>query len=614
MRLLLCILILTFIVQCVFAQDSTHVQLQVPADSMLNKKTYTKSNEFYDALQSRAKKSKFTDFIVNSIVVNNDWTRNEARQASKKLIDETSYFENFEGLRIANIYILPSNIYSNKDENFFARTVNAVHYTTREWVIQDNLLFRVGDKVDALEMIHNEELLRSLNFISDAYILLQVRDSLEEHAGEVDMIVYSRDHWSINLDLSQKSSGEYGTSAYDNNFFGLGHKFTLGTYFRTTQPHVNGYILGYNAENLLGSFINLGGFADMSYEQYTYQVNAIKPFIKPTDYAGGFFYQIASIDEPQRLKDTSLYVLRQTIDPWGGLTLKFKGLKQRLFLTGRWTNIVYQDMDFEIEVAPTMNPYYHNSTTALVSLGFYQESFYRGSYIYGFSNSEDIPYGYKLGLTGGYKWDEFYNLYYLGAQFSAGQMLRFGYMSGSISGGSFFSTDYWMPQQSAVVLQLNYFTNLVKIGEGTLRNFARLNYTTGFNRLEGERERITLDGRIKTLNTRSASGLNRMLVNLESVYFSPIYFYNFRFAFYAFADMGWLGDNYAVFDNDFSMTAGAGVRIKNDRLIFTSFQFQFGYAICNPLHGSINWFRLSSEPRINEQRYTPMAPDIVNYQ
>jgi len=291
---------------------------------------------------------------------------------------------------------------------------------------------------------------------------------------------------------------------------------------------------------------------------------------------------------------------------------KFKGLRSNLFLTGRWTNLIYRERG--LEVSAVLNPYYHNQALFLASTGIYRENFYRGSYIFGYANSEDIPYGYKFELTGGYLWGEFYNCYYFGSSMSAGWRIPVGFMSGSISYGSFFDED-WKPQQSAISVQLNYFTNLFKLGTGSIRNFASLQYITGVHRLEGERERVAYnDANMRILEHSCTGGLNRMTLRLESIYFSPVYFYNFRFAFYTFSDMGWLGNDYNVFANDFSLSAGLGIRIKNDRLIFTSIQLQFGYALVNPKKVRNRWFSFGNEPRVNAQRYRPGNPSVVGFQ
>ncbi|MCL2133302.1 MAG: hypothetical protein FWH39_03040, partial [Bacteroidales bacterium] len=532
------------------------------------------------------------------------------RDASQQLIDEETYFCNFEGKEIAQIYVLPQNVYCDSIVTPFTRMVNAVHHTTRVWALRKYLLFKEGDKVDALTMIHNEEVLRSLSFISDAYIMLTARDSLGE-PNKVDVFVYSRDHWSIEFDADEKTVGEYGIYGYEHNFLGWGHKLTLGTYARTKAPHVAGYRFGYDIENIWGSFFRFSGLADNSKEQYTYRVGLQKPFIRHRDYTAGLNYALESIQEGQLLADTAHHVLRQTIDVWSGVSWKLKGIKSNLFLTARWTDIFYRERD--IDVASGLNPYYHNQRLFLVSTGVYRESFYRGNYIFGFTHSEDIPYGYKFELLSGYLWSEYYQSYYLGGKLSFGQRTPIGFLSGNINYGSFFDKD-WLPKQTALSAQVNYFTNLFKLGKGSVRNFISLQYLAGYHRLEGERERITYNSaNMRILELPRVSGLNRMVIRTETVYFSPIYFYNFRFAFYTFADMGWLGSRNNVFNNNFSLSSGLGLRIKNDRLIFTSIQLQFGYAFVNPEKGMSEWFSLGNEPYINAQRYRPLNPNVVEY-
>ena len=63
-------------------------------------------------------------------------------------------------------------------------------------------------------------------------------------------------------------------------------------------------------------------------------------------------------------------------------------------------------------------------------------------------------------------------------------------------------------------------------------------------------------------------GNNRLVVNSETVVFTPWHLYQFRFALYGFADLGILGYNGNLFKNGFYSTIGIGVRIKNEHLIF----------------------------------------------
>jgi hypothetical protein len=471
------------------------------------------------------------------------------------------------------------------------------------------LLFKEGDKVNASTMILNEDILRRLRYIADAYIYIQPQES---DSSRVDLYVHTRDKWSINVEFRQKSSKEYRAWAYDNNFLGIGHRLTLGTYAMTQNPIMAGYVIGYDINNVWGSFFDVNFLLDKSYDEATYQAQFEKTLIKPTDYAAGISYSTHKVGEGQLLTDTILPVTRQMAELWGGFSFNLKNTKNNVFLLGKVANV--KTLDYGGNVSAEWNPYYRSPTMLLLSLGIYRENFYRGSHIYSFDVSEDIPYGFKLEFTGGRSWDEYAIRNYFSFKGSVGHMIDIGYLKASLDYGSYFCDDY-TPQQSVLSANVKYFTHLFNVGRGYLRHFINAGYTAGFHRLEGERERITFSGDngLRILKLPHTYGLNRLVFHLESVYFSPLYFYNFKFAFYSFCDLGWLGDNYKIFSNDLYTTLGLGIRILNDRLIFTSVQLQFGYAVINPGHGGNRWIDLGGEQRIGLESFMPEKPALVDY-
>jgi hypothetical protein len=579
------------------------------ADSIAFQKKYIKSNEFYDGLQKRSRGSEFTKLLVNAIIVNNDWDGEGAREATKKLTDETAYFSLYEGKEIAHIYVMSRNIYGDSTRHFIPGLVNTIHTTTHENVIRQNLLFKEGDKVQAATMILNEDVLRKLRYIADAYIYIQ---PLENDSSKVDLYVHTRDKWSINVELRQRSSKEYRMWAYDNNFLGLGHRLTLGTYAMMQSPVMDGYIIGYNVNNILGSFFDADLLLDKSSDETTYRAQLQKALIKPTDYAAGASFNTHEVREGQLLTDTALPVKRQMIELWGGFSFKLKNTKNNIFLLGRVAGI--KTFDYGGQVTGEWNPYYRSPTTLILSAGIYREGFYRGSHIYSFGVSEDIPYGFKLELLGGRSWDEYAARNYFALKWSIGNSIPIGYLKSSLAYGSYFR-DRYAPQQSVLSAGMQYVTHLFNAGKGYMRHFVNIDYTAGFHRLEGERERVTFygDNTLRALKLPYTYGLNRLLFHLESVYFSPLYFYNFKFAFYGFCDFGWLGNNYAIFSNDLYTTVGLGIRILNDRLIFTAVQLQLGYAVINPGHGANRWIQFGGEQRIGLEGFRPDKPSPVEY-
>ncbi|MDR1681874.1 MAG: hypothetical protein LBS25_00580 [Candidatus Symbiothrix sp.] len=593
----------------------TAIYGQTASDSASLRERFIRSNEFFDGLQERLRKSKLTDFIINSIVINNDWKGENARRVAKQLTDETLYFSEFEGKEIATVNVLTKNVYNDTLHSFFPRMVNAMHITTREKTIRQNLLFKAGEMVDAATMIRNEELLRRLGSFADAYIIVAPNPN---DSSAVDVFVHTRDRWNINFELEKKSDEEFNLSLYDRNFLGEGHYLSIGSNIRIENPekpnpHTSGFSVDYNVQNMGGSFFNGDFQIDRSYNHNMYLLQAKKPFIKSSDYAVNTMYRRNEGFEHQVLTDTSYKVKRQIWDVSAGLSQQLPARKNNIYLMARV--LATQILDYGGAVSEMLNPYYQSRIVALASAGIYRESFYRGSHIYSFGVSEDIPHGYRFEITAGRSWDRYRKRDYFAAEWNGGLRLKIGYLRQSVVYGSYFLNDF-EPQQSTLAVKTGFFTNLFPLGKGYMRYFINTNYSAGFNRMEGERERITFRdlNSLRILNLPlQYNGLSRLICRTEGVYFSPFYFYNFRLAFYGFCDFGWLNDRYHFSTDNFHTTLGMGIRISNDRLIFRSVQFQIGYIVVNPSHSVSQWFDVGKDQRIRPGRLLPDEPNVVSF-
>ena len=88
-----------------------------------------------------------------------------------------------------------------------------------------------------------------------------------------------------------------------------------------------------------------------------------------------------------------------------------------------------------------------------------------------------------------------------------------------------------------------------------IRQFLSLNYTQGWNRLEGSDEvlRFTAQDGLSLLK-EDLVGTNRMVLNTETVFFTPYQPLGFRIALFGFADFGLLGRDANIFKNNFYTT------------------------------------------------------------
>ena len=172
-----------------------------------------------------------------------------------------------------------------------------------------------------------------------------------------------------------------------------------------------------------------------------------------------------------------------------------------------------------------------------------------------------------------------------------------------------------MWSRSAVDIDLTWFSNLFVMRRNRLRQFLTLTYTQGWNRQQGSDEslRFTRFDGLRALDEYTV-GTNRMLLNTETVMFTPIQPLGFRFAFFGFLDFGLIGYSPNIFKNDFYTSFGAGLRIKNERLIFSEIQIRLGVAFGKRGLVESEYFRLSNSSRMEPYRFRPARPEIVAFE
>lgn len=133
------------------------------------------------------------------------------------------------GAVIAGIEVRVHDVFdpSKPDERYWlARAANFVHIETRKAVVAREILFKVGEKVDARLIHETERNLRDLEFVRDASVVPE---------GEADGTVWARvevrDAWSLKGGLKYGHVGGQTTwrfRVHEVNFLGLGKQIILG--------------------------------------------------------------------------------------------------------------------------------------------------------------------------------------------------------------------------------------------------------------------------------------------------------------------------------------------------------------------------------------------------
>lgn len=564
----------------------------------------TNSQRLYDSIQSKTSRRRVPRMLYRMLFVRPVLDTTATGQA----IDESVLLEPFAGKTIGEISIDRRPIF-DADGNWLERAANKTHMLTRERVIRRDLLFRTGEQLDPQTIIRNKQLLRSRSYLSDVDISM-VPDPVDTTC--VNIAITTRDSWTISVDGGLHSEGRTTVGVYDANIFGTGNLLRINTNFNREDFSYGGNLVEYEIPNVLGTFYTADFAGGRDFYNSTLSLGLRKEFLRPTDYEIGLTY--GDIREKRYMieQDTSLLVKQRDLDVWGGYSHLIPALRSSFYVTGRYN---YRRVSERPAVSADYNPILHDQDALLAGVGLYRERFYTANMVYGFGLREYLATGYKAELVSGYVWGEFRDAMYLGISYVTGGFRPVGYLMGGLTLGSYIDTGSGMWRQSAVDVDLRWFSNLFMLRRSRIRQFLSLNYTQGWNRLSGSDEsiRFTDENGLQALKEH-VIGTNRMILNTETVLFSPYHPLGFRIAFFGFADFGLIGYSPNIFKNEFYTSLGIGVRLRNERLVFNTIQIRLGIAFGKPGLVESEYFRLSNATRLEQWRYRPTRPEIVTFE
>ena len=558
----------------------------------------------YDSIRSKTTRRAVPRLLYHMLFVNPvlDTTSNGLVQ------DESRLFERFAGRRITEVAIEQDPVF-DRDGNWFERTGNKLHVSTRERVLRRDLLFRAGEEVDPELLVRNLQLLRSRSYVSDAEFIL----TPDPHDSTyVKVTLRTRDSWTITVDGALHGEGRTMVALSDANIFGSGNRLSVATNFSRNDFSYGGNVVSYDIPNLFGSFYKANFSAGRDFYNSELRLGVNKEFILPTDYELGVSYDNVKTKYYLVDRDTSELAKSRTFNVWAGRSKYIPSIRSSVYLTARYGFARFGRRPF---TSKYYNPIFHDCDNVLVGAGFYREKFYTANMVYGFGIREFLATGYKAELVSGYSWREFGEDLYLGVSYKMGGFTRLGYLMGGFSLGSFIdmATGAW--SQSAVDVDLRWFSPLFLWERSRIRQFLGLNYTQGWNRYGGSNEvvRFTRQNGLSLLR-EDRMGTNRMVLNTETVFFTPYQPLGFRIALFGFADFGLLGYDANIFRNNFFTTFGLGVRLRNERLVFSTIQLRLGIALGKGGLLDNRYFEASNGTRLEQYRYLPARPEIVRFQ
>ncbi len=574
------------------------------------KGNYDRSQQIYDSLLEKASRHKWVNRLYRLVFTPQRPSKppmptslDEYRKYEGWTIREIRYYRlDPFGTIVRDTMLLPP---PRGSRNF----LNKIHVTTRWQTIRKNLLFHEGDPVNPQKIDDNERLLRHLPYIRDArFLLLPVADHM------VDVLIITRDVFSLGGYLDYKSLNAGGVSLVDKNFVGLGDEIRAGMLFNFKDKDPFGCYGRYRLDNMFGSFISGDIRMVHAFGGQNFSASFQRPFLSQfMKNAGGLSASYIFLHEQLR-GDTARSPIRfSAYDGWYARSFLLNTeRRRRLVISGRYH---FNDISTRPDLEEDEYYKYQEYQLFLGQISLSADRYYKTSLIYNYGTTEDIPEGILLGVTGGYELNEFTDRYYVGAEITAGRYFpRFGYVNAGVSAGGFHPRRGDVIKQGVLNIRTDYFSPLFPLGRFYFRQFLNIDFTTGINRYSDEL--LTLNDRygIRGLRSDSLIGVRRLAIKSETVSFSPFYLYGFRFVFFAFADMGVidLAEKPFTYSKLYS-GFGIGLRLRNENLIFNTFQIRFAYYPVVPAEAYYNTVVLSGEKNYSPYNFVPHRPEVIDF-
>ncbi len=563
----------------------------------------TDSTALYKDIETYSKKGKFTKFIYGLIFKPIDAVipGKKGKVIPAKKIKPKSY-KQFEGKVIRKIEIktLDPFGYSVKDTikssgGFLLNAGNTLHMKSQNITIRNLLLIHKNQLFDSLLVKESERLVRTKSYVSEVAFSFKLTSN---NSDSVDVYIIEHDRWSI-IPRAAVSPERLVVNLTDKNFLGFGHESQNEyAWYHTTGS--SAFKINYFIPNIKNTFAT----STLHYETDQYgNFNKTIAFDRPLFSsfakwaAGVYFSQFYSKDSI--LLPEATYFQRKfrsnTQDFWAANSMQiFKGNSEdnrttNFISSARYLRIHY--LEKPPEALDTFN-IYANEDFYLVSFGISGRKYIEDKYIFNFGLTEDVPIGKVYSITGGYQTRNSIERLYMGLRFAKGNYVPWGYLSVNLEYGTYYRSS--KAEQGTILAGLTYFTDLMEVGQWKIRQFIKPQVTIGTNRQPYESININETNGITGFNSSTLNGTDRLLIKFQTQFYAPWRWIGFRFGPYLTYSAGMLGDLLTNFNSSKVYSQiGIGVQIKNDYLVFGTFQLSISFYPSIPDIGQ-NLFKFNS--------------------
>lgn len=505
-------------------------------------------------------------------------------------------YRRYRGRIIRNIDVrsvdfgIPINDTSKSFKNTLTNWASALHRTTRERVIRNNLFFRENEPLLPILLADNERHLRDQTFLNDVRIVVRrvlgTRDS-------VDIIVLTKDVLSIGGQFRMSRIDKVLTTVREDNFAGRGDKLQVGVFFDAERSKKLAFGGEYILKNVGGSFMD----AQFGFVQYEPTFNLsqrqeqmiyarfIKPLVNPYMKWTYAFEAATHHNYNYYLPDTTYQRDNRykyyNFDAWIGFNQNARKFNQvnddrlRTLYSLRILHNEFQRIPQKYEEEYFYQ--YADLTGVLASMSIFRQDFYKTQYVYGFGRYEDVPEGIDFSITTGWTNKNRRVRPYVGLDLQFNHFTRKkNYFNYTLRLGSYSYKNKY--EDVSILGNVEFFSRLKQLSaKWRQRTFVTIGAATQIRKQLNEPLLLESQFGLPEYQNIFLGGDHRITVKAETVFFNNWSLAMFRFAPFVFGNAALLLPETPPINRKLYGTVGAGIRSRNESLVFGTLELRIFY-------------------------------------
>jgi hypothetical protein len=552
-------------------------------------------------------------------------TRKQPIEVQKKNIKSEDIFMPHQGKIIRKIFIrritFEKSIYDSARSfrSTVTRIADNLHKDTRFGVIRNNLFFRENRPVDPYRLADNERYLRDLDFILDSKIrVIPIKGTKDS----VDIEVVTRDVFSLGVRAKARGVDRFTVGLYDANLMGLGQRVQGDFLFDHDRQPRFGSEVRYSKSSIGGSLVNLSfGYTELDNavssgeeNEYAFFLRLSRPLVSPYSRFAGEIelsrnWSVNVFQTPDSLFSRYKYFSQ---DYWVGYNIGIKNNmndRSRHFVAVRYHHQHFRmrpDQEYQ-----RSRLIYNDQKFLLGELIFYNQNFYKTSYIYGFGRTEDVPYGQTINVTGGWSEDLGFRRFYAGS-YAVKRIVRPSgrFYDMEIAAGTFFHED--KTEDGVLYVKGAFYSKLYDIKKLKVRHQFEGGYARAFN--NKVRQLLMLNNELRGFSADSLFGFQRIFLRTETTVFTKLQMLGFRFAPFLSLEGAYFQKK-VLDDVEGKLYWGStsGFRIRNENLIFGTIEFRAFYYPTAVIGVDKLSFKVTTNVRLKYSGTFVRPPEFIRY-